>query len=270
MIASIDDDYQQDDMLLSYEHIRYHPKLAGSRKPQSLGDDADKPRQLRNASGLARYPHEHDWHSAEDDDAPMVVHSPDWRPAALAHRQQFELLTQAFSTILANLRTVTNASNPESNAFRLVNEAISSAAKIDSSPTIQVFGFNIPSPLKQLAETIEESREILSLGPDWDGNGAVPCHEETWRGVVEFLAAGATETWERYDVQIPMPYIELAADGSIHLDWEGSKRELLIVVPRDAEQPPNFYGDEPDKGLRIKGTLRLKERNDWLFLWLVS
>lgn len=138
----------------------------------------------------------------------------------------------------------------------------------DSS--LQVFGFELPEVLAVLAETIDQSRSLLALGYDWDGEGTDGYTEETWHRTVDFLVRHAIALWERR--RVTSENVEILPDvaGALAIDWRVGKRELLIRVPEDSKQDASYYGDDGSGRHKIKGTIDTSILNQWLIWWLAE
>lgn len=121
----------------------------------------------------------------------------------------------------------------------------------------------------ELSSAIENSRTILDLEDDWDGEGGVCYSEATWLRATEFLRENALRLRQLKDVWPAVPFIEPGPNGSIDLHWRTSKRELLINIPRDPNQPAGYYGDN-FANETIKGKLNISENNEWIMVWLMK
>jgi hypothetical protein len=69
---------------------------------------------------------------------------------------------------------------------------------------------------KGLSETVEECRE-----PNWDGYGAQPVCDETYRFAYEFLTALPRDT--------PVPSVGAEPDGHLTVEWYRSPERTLSV-----------------------------------------
>jgi hypothetical protein len=90
---------------------------------------------------------------------------------------------------------------------------------------------------------IEQSKYILELGDNWDGEGSRGYAFETWRRATEFLrdfALGAAAGGHSLEA----PTIGHAHDGSIDLLWRTKTYRLLINVPAGDGFIATFYGDD--------------------------
>jgi hypothetical protein len=126
-----------------------------------------------------------------------------------------------------------------------------------------------PSLSAELSIAIENSRAILDLENDWDGEGGVGYSETTWLRATDFLRENALRLWQMKGVWPAVPFIEPGPNGSIDLHWRTSKRELLINIPSDPNQPAGYYGDN-FASETIKGKLDISENNEWIMVWLMK
>lgn len=120
--------------------------------------------------------------------------------------------------------------------------------------------------LTALLQTIESSRELLSLPADWDEAGSPPIEEATWRKATEFLKRHVSLLYAKYGIVLPTPRIAPGPDGSLDFHWKTERCELLLNVPR-ADELASFYGDR--YGINsIKGQLDVRAFDPGLFTWL--
>jgi hypothetical protein len=118
----------------------------------------------------------------------------------------------------------------------------------------------------ELEQTIDQSRSILKLGDDWDGEGSPGYSRATWERAVSFLHRNL-DSWSGYAVP-PLPHIDPGPGGAIDIDWRAPRRELLITIPAQEDTPAEFYGDNRS-GEALKGFLDLTADNQWLVQWLI-
>ncbi len=120
-----------------------------------------------------------------------------------------------------------------------------------------------------LAKIIEESRSLLALADDWDGEGSPAYAKATWQRATNFLAENAASLYLLFGKWVEAPEISPGPYGSIDLHWQTPARELLVNVPAAASQPATYYGDDRGQN-RLKGTLDTAGRNEWLLMWLMA
>jgi hypothetical protein len=125
------------------------------------------------------------------------------------------------------------------------------------------------NPMADLYRAIEDSRHILELPEDWDGEGSPAFQEETWDRAADFLVHQAGALWDRNGLVLPVPRLLPGPGASIDIHWRSPRRELLINIPSDQAAPITFYGD--DYGLdKKKGQIREGALNLDLFAWLTA
>jgi hypothetical protein len=119
----------------------------------------------------------------------------------------------------------------------------------------------------RIANAIQSSLSILDLKEDWDEEGSPGYEEATWRRAAEFVKDVASAFHRRSGAWVDPPRILPGPDGSIDIHWKTSKRELLINIPDDREEPADYYGcgDPTDT---IKGKLDTSLPNEWILMWL--
>lgn len=122
-----------------------------------------------------------------------------------------------------------------------------------------------------VVRAIEESRWILDLRDDWDGEGASAYSRDTWQRATDFLKRCAARGWARFGLEIPAPEIGPGPDGSIDLHWNDPRERfvLLINIRRDGDPdgPAGFYGRN-DSGTELKGKLNPDAPSAGLLEWL--
>src|SRR4051812_3272252 len=123
--------------------------------------------------------------------------------------------------------------------------------------------------LREIEQAIAESRAILNLGENWDGEGAAAYTEGPWRRATEFLLRHATYLFKELGVVIEAPVIGPGPDGGIDLHWKTDHFEMLLNFPKEAGDRATFYGDDYGS-IYIKGTLDPSAYHHGLLLWLKS
>lgn len=133
-------------------------------------------------------------------------------------------------------------------------------------------GVRVPHELSDLARIVDQSRWMLQLEADWDGQGSPAYTREVWERAGALLLAGAVDYLQRHVTRVPTPAFENGPEGSIDILWETPERELLLNVPVHAGAPVKYYGTSRD-GLQVKGEASLTEWRRWfplLMQWLVG
>jgi len=131
----------------------------------------------------------------------------------------------------------------------------------------------LPTELRAVEAAIQESRTILDLKDDWDGEGSCGYAASTLERVNGLLSNNALSLWRSQRVQIPAPVIGPGPDGSIDINWQLTTRKLLVNVPADADKLATFYGsDRVGRGELahnvIEGRLDTSVQNQWLLMWI--
>ncbi len=124
---------------------------------------------------------------------------------------------------------------------------------------------NVPLVLK----AIEDSRWILELAEDWDGEGSPPYLLATWRRATDFLLNNSLRLLEYFGVSISPPTIDPGPNGSIDLHWKTPTHELLVNIPAVNGELAGYYGDSR-AGRVTKGSLDTSAPNQWLLMWLTE
>jgi hypothetical protein len=127
----------------------------------------------------------------------------------------------------------------------------------------------LPAELDRLADEIEDSRCILDLNDDWDGEGSEGYKRSTWSRAIRFLCSNAERVWVNTGDVVSTPDITPGPRGSIDVHWRLPDRELLINFPADESKPGRFYGDDGNKGTPIEGELEPGDSNMWMLMWLI-
>jgi hypothetical protein len=141
-----------------------------------------------------------------------------------------------------------------------------------ATQTNELITFNLYSPdvaIKHIRETIEQSRSILSLQDDWDGEGTSAYRASTWERATEFMQQNLLSMYLTFSSRVDVPRILPGPNGSIDLHWKTGYQELLINIPEDPNEPANFYGDNK-LGQSVKGTLDTSKKHEWLLMWLMQ
>jgi hypothetical protein len=127
-----------------------------------------------------------------------------------------------------------------------------------------------PRTINQFSELIGalvKAKSMLNLPDDWDDAGSPSIRPETLKRVSVFLVLNAALIWVRFTAMIPTPRITPGPEGSIDLHWRTQRRELLISIPQDLQEPCPYYGDDYGADKR-KGTIPANAIDMELFAWL--
>jgi hypothetical protein len=118
-----------------------------------------------------------------------------------------------------------------------------------------------------LERALTESRSLLALEANWDEEGGIPYSPATWDRMSLFLRSHFEANMSYTCVAVPNPNILPGPEGSIDLHWTTDRRELLVNIPADPQEPAHFYGDDFGSDRR-KGIVEPGATNRDLFLWL--
>jgi hypothetical protein len=131
---------------------------------------------------------------------------------------------------------------------------------------------NLYSPdvvIKHIWDAIEQSRNILGLQDNWDGEDTSAYRASTWERATEFLQKNLLSMYLTFSNRVDVPRILPGPNGSIDLHWKTSHHELLINIPEDPNEPANFYGDN-QLDQSVKGTIDTSKNHEWLLMWLMQ
>jgi len=94
-----------------------------------------------------------------------------------------------------------------------------------------------------LKTLIEESKDyILTLPQNWDGYDADTIEINVLNRATILLKNVCSDLWKK-TYEIPLPIIAPVPDGSIDINWENEKFELLINVPKNENDLTHLYGE---------------------------
>lgn len=115
---------------------------------------------------------------------------------------------------------------------------------------------NGPVCLKHIFDSIEEGKEILEYGYDWDDEGALATNSSTFLKATQFIVQYATYIYRNLSVILTKPYIDILRDGSVSVHWEaGKNRQLLIIFDKKEGQQAIFYAEQGDRKIPLKGAI---------------
>lgn len=118
------------------------------------------------------------------------------------------------------------------------------------------------APSEAIAHKIQESRRILEIEDNWDGEGSVGYSVETWEKAVSFLRV----LEDTLHVALDAPDILPGPDGSIDLHWLTEQYEMLVNIPSEGDVA-TYYGDNYSSN-SIKGSIAISGVDSFVFLWL--
>ncbi len=109
-----------------------------------------------------------------------------------------------------------------------------------SKKPVSIDKFNeLDKKLKKISQT------ILNYPNNWDGEGAEPFKEETWKRSVKLLKNILSNIWGNLK-DISIPSILPLSDSSIDIYWDTSIFELLINVPSKSSELVHYSGGPRD------------------------
>lgn len=125
--------------------------------------------------------------------------------------------------------------------------------------------------LRPIEEEIEASRYMLTLGDNWDDEGAPGYRAETWERATGFLRETSRAFTRLTGRAAPPPRISHGPESSVDLLWDVGGRKLLVNVPDSPNAPADFYGDNgPARNVTVKGLLNPASPKTWLLIWLTE
>jgi len=127
----------------------------------------------------------------------------------------------------------------------------------------------VPPELASLAQTLDQSSELLELADDWDEQGSPRYHESTLQRARQFVWTNTLRLWEALELSIDVPRILPGPDASIDVHWKHGQRQLFVNVPVDDDKPATYYGDDRSRNV-VKGSLDTSAQQEWLLLWVTK
>lgn len=125
--------------------------------------------------------------------------------------------------------------------------------------------------LSHIESQIEASRYILSLGDNWDDEGASGYRLETWERAAGFVRSTAKEFMQLTGRNAPAPRISNGPESSVDILWQLGGREFLINIPDAADSAADFYGHNgPSGSYTVQGIFPPTSPQPWLLMWLTS
>ncbi len=121
----------------------------------------------------------------------------------------------------------------------------------------------------EFAHVVHQSRVIMNLKYNWDGEQATGYDERTWARAARFALNHANLSLTLFGTSLPQPKIGPADAGSIDLFWAGDMGKLLINIPAEADEPITLYGQEA-RGGSISGVIPGEDLRADLAAWLVK
>lgn len=127
----------------------------------------------------------------------------------------------------------------------------------------------IPVALKHIAEQIEEAKEILKYGFDWDEEGAIPTDAKTFGKAASFVKDYTLYLFRRYGIALTPPYIDILRDGAVSVHWETSKTQFLIIFKKENHELAYYFAERKDNKVPFKSAIEPgKPVDEFLALWM--
>ncbi|MFN3489450.1 MAG: hypothetical protein ACK4YV_09965 [Emticicia sp.] len=117
-------------------------------------------------------------------------------------------------------------------------------------------------------KVISESKTLLSLGDNWDEEGALAIPEDIWKRAIKFLKNYSEYILQDKFISIQAPQINPCRDGSIDLSWRTPKARMLINFKNDKSDLAHYYGDYYNNINSIKGYVKTDEIQEFLATWM--
>ena|SRR2546422_8585400 len=135
---------------------------------------------------------------------------------------------------------------------------------------IRTVEFQHPAAMPELLRsTIMESRSLLNLPDNWDGEGSAAYSESTWQRAVNFLVEQWTEFLKTEGRAMELPSILPDSNGSIDLWWDTEEFQLLISIPASELLPASLYGHKHG-GQKIEYVLNSSKADERLVRWMAE
>lgn len=132
-------------------------------------------------------------------------------------------------------------------------------------PAVAGLDEEVPFQLATLAQALNESRWMLELEDDFDGDGSPGYAEATWERAARFLIDSAKFALE-LGFNMPVPKVQNGPEGTLDLFWETSTAKLLLNIPIEVEAQGQYYGYRTD-GSETRGSFDISHPQPWLLLW---
>jgi|GEM_PF-1420380 hypothetical protein len=140
----------------------------------------------------------------------------------------------------------------------------------DLSVKVNEKTFRLPAFLKNIAQHIEEAKEILNYSDDWDDEGALATDSRTFEKAASFVIDYAVYVYKHFSTVLSVPYIDILRDGSVSVHWEnGENTQLLIIFKKEADDLAYYYAEQSDRKIPFKSAIVPGEPVDeTLALWM--
>ena len=119
-----------------------------------------------------------------------------------------------------------------------------------------------------ILKVIDESKSLLSLGDNWDEEGALAIPKDIWNRAINFLKNYSEYILHDKATIIKAPQINPCRDGSIDMSWRTPKARMLINFKNDGSDLAHYYGDYYNSINSIKGYVKTDEIQEFLATWM--
>ena len=128
--------------------------------------------------------------------------------------------------------------------------------------------FHIDSKLNLILDEINESKSLLNLLDDWDGEDAVGCNPVILDRAINILLKYSQNVLKYHNAVIFPPEINLAKDGSIDLEGRNNNMIFLFNIVNSEKLEIEYYGNDLNSKTVIKGVLENYSINRTLSFWM--
>lgn len=146
-----------------------------------------------------------------------------------------------------------------------------SVTEVKGRPSFDFFGTTVifPTQLQDVLNEIIDSKYILDLNDDWDGEGSPSFSKELYQDAIQFLIDYSIALFNVYNIVMDVPEINPCRNGSIDISWRSSLVRLLINFKQVAgETKILFYRDHYQNKQSNKGDLSLNNIDESFLIWM--
>lgn len=148
----------------------------------------------------------------------------------------------------------------------LSENGISPLKKIELKDNI----FFISNQLKEIAEEIKLSEELLDYDENLDDEKTLPINKELYIVAINFLIDYSEFIFKNLGVTIQAPEINAGRNGNVYLAWRTDNARLAISIENNktSEIIANYYGDLRNDLEPIKGNVTVSKISEYLAYWM--
>lgn len=130
--------------------------------------------------------------------------------------------------------------------------------------------FFIYKELKEIAEEIEFSEELLDYDENFDYEKTLPVTKELYFIAINFLINYSEFIFKNLGIIIQAPEINAGRNGNIYLAWKTNNARLAISIENNnnSEVIANYYGDLGSDREPIKGNVTVSKISEYLAYWM--